>query len=74
MSYWNGTRLRTGWLRLRGNASGRNGFIGRMFAPWFCSGCNRKHGGKCERTIALDGKAYCGRTYWQAHDRIRLGK
>ena len=65
---WNGTNMRTSWLRLRGNASGRNG-AGRP-KSWFCAGCQRQHGGGAERTIALDGNSYCARTYWKAHDRI----
>jgi hypothetical protein len=49
------------WLRLRGNASGRNGF--NLPKRWHCDGCDKVHAATTERTIGLDGKAYCNRTY-----------
>jgi hypothetical protein len=51
------------WKRLRGNASGRNGF-GKA-RPWHCAGCGKVHQGATERTIALDGNSYCNRTYYK---------
>lgn len=60
MGQWG--RMKKGWLRLRGNASGRNGF-GRP-KPWTCAGCCRVHGGSVERTIQADGLNYCDRSYY----------
>jgi len=73
---WMGSRTKTGWVRLRGNASGRNG-VG-VPKPWYCQGCQKKHVAKTERTQALDGYFYCNRRYFAmlearaAHDRLAL--
>ena len=62
---WNGTHLKTSWLRLRGNASGRH----RPYwaAPFFCDGCQRKHGPYVMRTKTLDGRLLCDRQYNKEH-------
>lgn len=49
----------------RGNASGRNGNSPR---PWYCTGCERLHGGRVSRTL-LRGFDYCDRTYLRVKQR-----
>ncbi len=44
---------------LRANASGRNGTAPK---PWYCTGCNKDHGGRTNRTL-MAGEDYCDRTY-----------
>lgn len=45
---------------MRGNASGRNGF--GTPKKWFCTGCEREHGGRVNRT-KLGEADYCDRKY-----------
>jgi hypothetical protein len=66
MSYWNGTRLKTSWLRLRGNRRGRS--FDWRFVPFFCDGCQRQHGRRVERTTTLDGQTLCNRQYYRKMD------
>lgn len=48
---------------MRGNANGRNG---SLFVPkWFCSGCEKEHGGRVSRNKMLDGFDYCDRQYYR---------
>lgn len=60
---WNGTRMKTSWLKLRGNASGRT--LDRRFVKFFCDGCRREHGRYVTRTLTLDGKTLCDRQYYK---------
>jgi hypothetical protein len=70
MSFWNGTRMRTGWLRLRGNAGGRR--RAHWQVDWFCFACQKKHGWRVTRTKALDGNDYCDRQYYKLdHQAMR---
>jgi hypothetical protein len=66
MAYWNGTRMRTSWLRLRGNASGRT--KDWRFVDWFCDGCQRKHPGRREQNVTLEGLHLCNRQDYRRMD------
>lgn len=44
----------------RGNGGGFK--LKDRFPPWYCSGCNRKHGGQVFRNGSLSGQDYCDRT------------
>lgn len=59
MSYWNGTQMKTSWLRLRGNASGRT--KDWRYVDWFCHGCQRIHAGRTEQNITLASLHLCNR-------------
>jgi hypothetical protein len=64
---WNGTHLKTSWLRLRGNASGRT--KDRRYVTFFCDGCQRTHGRYVVRTVMLNGKTLCNRQYYKQMER-----
>lgn len=69
MSYWNGTRLRTGWLHLRGAKHVKP----YWFRRFYCDGCKRQHGERIERNKTLDGRLLCNRRYYKELDeRARL--
>jgi hypothetical protein len=63
MAKWHGTGLQTSWLRLSGARPMRTDFYRPV--AWACAGCGKPHAGKTERNIALDGKNYCNRTFYQ---------
>jgi ribosomal protein L44E len=63
---WNGTRLKTSWLRLRGNAAGRR--RPHWAVKFFCDGCQRHHGHYVERTSTLDKLLLCNRQYYRHLD------
>lgn len=37
--------------------------------PFFCAGCQKKHGQGVERTQGLDGNMHCERSYWRMKAR-----
>jgi len=47
---------------MRGNANGRNGTNTPI--PWFCTGCNKEHGGRVFRT-GYKQNLYCDLTYFK---------
>lgn len=67
---WNGTHLKTSWLRLRGNASGRKPAWWEV--PFYCDGCKKMHGKKVERNKTLDGLLLCNRQYYRYLDNKPL--
>lgn len=66
MAYWNETRMKRGWVRLRGNSSGRT--FDWRFIPFFCDGCQKQHGRRVERTLTLDKQLLCNRQYYRKMD------
>ena len=58
---WNGTRLKTSWLRLRGAKS----VTPYWYRPFFCDGCQRNHGPRVERNKTLEGRMLCNRQYYK---------
>ena len=66
MKFWNGTRLRTSWLRLRGSASGRRSDAWRR--PFFCEGCQRAYG---SRIMRVGDFLFCTRTYVKLSAEVR---
>lgn len=50
----------------RGNASGRNG--AGVPGKWFCTACQKEHGGRTERT-GYQGGDYCSRTYYRLKEQ-----
>lgn len=72
MAGWMGSRMKKGWVRLRGNTSGRNGFM--RPEPWFCQGCQKRHVATTEKIQALDGFFYCNKTYFAMKERSIISR
>ena len=66
---WNGTNLKTSWLRLRGNAGGRKSAYWQV--PFYCDGCKKTHGKNVMRTKTLDGLLLCDRQYFKHLDQLQ---
>jgi hypothetical protein len=67
---WNGTSIKTSWLRQqgRGNASSRT--LDWRFKRFFCDGCQREHGRYVDRTRTIDGKLLCNRQFYKHLDSL----
>lgn len=57
---WNGTNLKTSWLK-----SKRYGHRSHTYweVPFFCDGCQKSHGPKVTRNLTLDGQLLCDRQF-----------
>jgi len=68
MKWWNDTRLRISWLRLRGSARGRRS--DSWMRHFFCEGCQRAHGNRIMRVQVRDF-LFCQRTYLTLSAEVR---
>ncbi len=58
---WNGTNLKTSWLRSR--SYGVRNSRPHWQVPFFCDGCRKNHGPNITRNETLDGRLLCDRQF-----------
>ena len=58
---WNGTNIKTGWLRKQGR--GAKSYRRCRPLDWYCDGCQHTHHPTTDRVITLDGRTLCFRMF-----------